>query len=198
MRSRLVVFVVFIFSVLSQRAVAQNGCDHTAWMKSLPAHTQRTPEIFPPVLRDTTFTVNRSPRRVSIPQGFTISQFAQVSQCRGLCLSPDGVLYATSYNSGRIYALPDHNHDGGPDSTIVLTQWLNNPHGIGFYNGAIYFSDEAGFYKGIVAPNSRIITNKTQIATFPNSGHVTRNFVIDSANRRILVQVGSASNMDVT
>lgn len=162
----------------------------------MPAHSQRTPEIFPPALRDTSFMVNGVARKVSLPQGFTISQFARIPQCRGLCLSPDGVLYATSYDSERVIALPDHDHDGTPDSVITVIPWLNNPHGVGFYNNELYFSDVTHLYRAQVASGSRLVTNTETLGTFPAGGHITRNFVVDSAHSRFLVQVGSASNMD--
>src|SRR5205823_5353410 len=117
---RLFVFsITIVICLISEAAFAQTACDLTSWMKSLPAHTQRTPELPATALRDTVIQLGGSSHKISLPPGFTMTVFANLGQCRGLAWSPDSVLYATSYR-GTIYALPDHNHDGVPDSIIPI------------------------------------------------------------------------------
>jgi len=180
-------------------ALAQSdGCTLAAWVMQQHPHSTRTPEAPPPVLRDTVISINGVSHKISIPAGFTITVFAQVSQCRGLACSPDGVIYATSYN-GNVYALPDHLHRGVPDSTIVVATGLGDPHGIGFYNGELYVSNQSTLYHIIVSGQSRIMQSKVPIATFPGGGsHTSRNFTIDSAKKKFYLQVGSAGNIDTT
>ncbi len=174
-----------------------DGCTLSSWVMQQAPHSTRTLEQGPPSLRDTQIVVGGVSHRISLPDGFTMSVFAKISQCRGLACSPDGVIYATSYN-GNIYALPDHNHDGLPDSTIVVAQGYGNPHGIGFYDGDMYFSNEGNLYRVVTCGSDRVITATLQVATFKTGGHNTRNFVIDSVKRKFYIQVGSASNMDAT
>src|SRR6188768_2631233 len=110
-------------------------------------HTTRTTEI-PAQLVEHSLVINGTSQKVFYPEGFKLEVFAQVSRARGLALSPDGVIYATSYgDGGRVYALPDHNHDGVPDSTITVATGLGTPHGIGFYNGDLYVSNTTNFYR---------------------------------------------------
>ena len=181
------------------RAQASEGCTLAAWVLQQEPHTTRTPEAPPPMLRDTVIVVNGTSHKISIPDGFTMAIFASgISSCRGLACSPDGVIYATAYN-GNVYALPDHNHDGVPDSTIIVATGLGDPHGIGFYKGELYVSNQSTLYHIITNGQSRVMQSKVPIATFPGGGsHTSRNFTVDSAKGKFYLQVGSAGNIDTT
>jgi glucose/arabinose dehydrogenase len=162
-------------------------------------HTTRTTELPPTDLLDTQIIVNGTSEKISIQPGFTMSVFAQVDTCRGLACSPDGVIYATSYG-GEVYALPDHDHVGKPDSIITVATGLGDPHGIGFYKGDLYVSNNEALYRIVTDGASRVATSKVLIHSLPQSGvHHSRNFVIDTFNNnnnKIYLQVGSNSNMD--
>jgi glucose/arabinose dehydrogenase len=180
-------------------AQTSEGCSLAAWVMQQQPHSTRTLEAPPPVLRDTVIVVNGTTQNISIPAGFTMTVFASnIPTCRGLACSPDGVIYATDYN-GNVYALPDHNHDGVPDSTIVVASGLGDPHGIGFYKGELYVSNQSTLYHIITNGQSRIMQSKVQIATFPGGGtHTSRNFTIDTIKNKFYLQVGSAGNIDTT
>jgi glucose/arabinose dehydrogenase len=172
-----------------------DGCQLGAWIMEQQPHTTRTPEI-PAQLEEHSLVINGSSRKVYYPHGFKLEVFAQVATARGLALSPDGVVYVTSYaNGGRVYALPDHNHDGVPDSVITVATGLGSPHGIGFYNGDLYVSNNTNFYRMVDANNDRVVESSVSLLTFPGSGHNTRNFVFDTFKNKVYIQVGSASNM---
>jgi glucose/arabinose dehydrogenase len=202
---RLWIFLLFLATGCSREAASPSvanaqadACTLAAWVMQQQPHTTRTPEQGPPTLRDTVITISGTSHKISIPVGFTMTVFASVYQCRGLACSPDGVIYATSYN-GSIYALPDHDHDGKPDSTITVATGLNDPHGIGFYNGELYVSNNAALYHLLTNGQDRVVQSKIQIASFePNGDHHTRNFVFDTIKKKIYVQIGSNGNMDTT
>ncbi len=176
-----------------------DACTLAAWVMQQQPHSTRTLEAPPPVLRDTVITVNEAQQHISIPLGFTMTVFARnVPTCRGLACSPDGVIYATAYN-GNVYAFPDHDHDGVPDSTIVVANGFGDPHGIGFYKGELYVSNQSTLYHIITNGQSRIMQSKVPIATFPGGGsHTSRNFTIDTIKNKFYLQVGSAGNIDTT
>ncbi len=175
------------------------GCSLSAWVMQQQPHSTRTLEAPPPVLRDTVIMVNGSKQNISLPAGFTMTVFANdLLFCRGLACSPDGVIYATAYD-GDVYALPDHNHDGVADSTIVVASGLNDPHGIGFYNGQLYVSNDSALYRFVTNGTSRVAQSRVRIATLPTAGgHHSRNFVIDSIKGKIYLQIGSNGNLDTT
>ena len=79
---------------------------------------------------------------IKLPAGFRISYFAQgVSGARELAQGPDGTVYVGSKEQGKVYALPDRNHDGRADQVITLARGLNNPNGVAVRNGALYVAE---------------------------------------------------------
>src|SRR5579883_2438776 len=176
-----------------------SGCELTGWIMQQKPHSTRTLEAPPSVLRDTVITVNGTEHKISIPEGFTMSVFAQIPSCRGLALSSDGVIYATSFN-GKIYALPDHDHNGTPDSVIIVATGLGQPHGIGFIDKMLYASSDQGALYHLITPaTSRVSTDRSVVSPLPPHGdHFTRNFVFDSIHQKIYLQIGSDGNIDTT
>jgi len=181
------------------KAQPSRGCELAAWVMQQQPHSTRTLEAPPPELRDTFITVNGIQENISIPAGFTMTVFARnIPSCRGLGLSPDGVIYATSAN-GNVYALPDLEHTGFADSTIVVTSGLGDPDCVAFYKGQLYVSNNSAFYELVTSAQSRVAQSKIKIASFPPAGdHYTRNFIFDTANQKVYVQIGSYGNMDTT
>jgi glucose/arabinose dehydrogenase len=202
MKHKCVFVLLAAFGVLfgSPKAQSQqvDGCDLAAWVTRQLPNTLRTIEVPATDLRDTVITVNGKSQKISIPIGFTMTVFAHVDTCRGLACSPDGVIYATSYG-GEVYALPDHYHRGVADSTIVVATGLNDPHGIGFYKGELYVSNNGALCRLASNGVSRAIVRKDTIALLPPSGdHHSRNFVFDVLKDKIYLQIGSYRNMDTT
>ena len=79
---------------------------------------------------------------IKLPPGFRISYFAQgVNGARELTQGADGTVYVGSKEEGKVYALPDRNHDGRADQVITLAQGLNNPNGVAVRNGALYVAE---------------------------------------------------------
>ena len=175
-----------------------DGCTLSAWVMQQQPHSTQTPELPTTDLRDTVIVVNGVSHKISIPPGFTMSVFARVDTTRGLACSRDGVIYATSY-SGAVYAMPDHNHLGRPDSIINVAGNLGDAHGIGFYHGELYVSNNAGLYHLITNGESRVAKNRVLVSPLPPSGgHHSRNFVFDTLKSKIYVQVGSNGNIDTS
>jgi glucose/arabinose dehydrogenase len=79
---------------------------------------------------------------IKLPAGFRISYFAQnVGGARELALGPDGTVYVGSKEQGKVYALPDRNHDGRADEVITLTSGLNSPNGVAVRQGSLYVAE---------------------------------------------------------
>ena len=182
----------------SSAKAQSDGCTLSAWVMQQQPHSTRTLEPPTTDLRDTVIVVNGVSQKISIPPGFSMSVFALIDTVRGLACSPDGVIYATSYG-GAVYALPDHHHLGRPDSIINVVGGLGDPHGIGFYQGKLYVSNNAGLYHLITTGQDRVAQSKVLVSPLPASGgHHSRNFVFDTLKKKIYVQVGSNGNTDTT
>ncbi len=71
------------------------------------------------------------PRYLYVPPGFKISVFAALLKSpRILAVGPDGNLYVSLPDSGKIAVFKDKNHDGVADSARVFASGLVKPHGL--------------------------------------------------------------------
>lgn len=195
--------VISLLSCTAREVPAQqpDGCSLTSWILQQEAGSHRSPEISLG-LRDTTIVVNSVAHKISIPPGFTMSVFTSLGAARGVAISPDGTLYATgrAADGGAVYAFPDHNGDGIPDSSIKVWQGLGSTvHGIGFHGNDLYVSNVTTLYKLEVPAGSRIATSATKIVDgMPTGGHDTRTFTFDDVKKKIYMEIGSGGNMETT
>lgn len=188
--------LLFLTSILIySNASAQTGCELSEWMKGLPPNAERTPENAV-AMRDTQITVNGQSRTVTLPPGFTMSQYAKVAGARGIALSPDGVIFATGYSGSRIYALPDHNRDGVVDSTIVVYTGPSGMHGIAFVKGQLYVSTTSQVMRLVSTDGDREIEDAITIASLNGGGnHSSRTLEYDEKRDKLFVSVGSTCNI---
>ncbi len=189
--------ILFLLSTLIYTsASAQSGCELTEWMNGGSPNAERTPENSV-TMRDTQIVVNNESRTVSLPPGFTISQYAKVGGARGIALSPDGVIFATGYNGSRIYALPDHNRDGVVDSTItVYAGSTGGMHGIAFVKGQLYVSPTSLVLRLVSNDDDRQIEDAISIASLDGGGnHASRTLEYDAKRDKLFVSVGSTCNI---
>lgn len=76
------------------------------------------------------------------PAGFKISVYATgVKGARSMALSPHGILYVGSRETGAIYALPDHDHNNKADTVIKLGENMFHPNGVAFKDGSLFVAE---------------------------------------------------------
>ena len=80
--------------------------------------------------------------KLFIPEGFEISIYAEnLDSPRQLTETGDGFIIVGSKNGDKIFALNDANNDGSAEQKILLANGLQNPTGVSFYKGDLYFSE---------------------------------------------------------
>ena len=83
--------------------------------------------------------------KIKLPAGFRIAYFAQnVPGARELAVGPDGTVYVGTKDEGtkgKVYALPDKNHDGKADAVITIATGLNSPNGVAVRQGSLYVAE---------------------------------------------------------
>ncbi|MDX2108543.1 MAG: PQQ-dependent sugar dehydrogenase [Candidatus Melainabacteria bacterium] len=80
--------------------------------------------------------------KLKLPPGFKVEVYTdQVWGARSLTLSDKGTLFVGTIVPNVVYALPDKNHDGKPDSVITLIKNLNHPNGVAFKDGSLYVAE---------------------------------------------------------
>jgi len=140
---------------------------------------------------------------LQVPPGFKIEQFAEgLSDPRVLKVAPNGDIFVAETGSGQIRVLRAADGAASPSQNEIFAGGLNEPFGIAFFpNGdnpqwvyvantdsVVRFAYRAGDVKArgqpaIVVPN------------LPAGGHSTRNIVFTRDDLRMLVSVGSGSNV---
>ena len=80
--------------------------------------------------------------KLYVPEGFEISIYADnLDSPRQLTETADGFIIVGSKNGDKIFALNDANNDGAAEQKILLASGLQNPTGVSFYKGDLYFSE---------------------------------------------------------
>jgi glucose/arabinose dehydrogenase len=150
------------------------------------------------VARDTSGTVGALDGKLRVPAGFSVRYFAQnVPGVRFMTVGPDGAVYATQPDKGRVLRLPDVNKDGVADTVIVVVSGLNKPHGLAFQQGAFYVANTDGVVRvplaaTMVASGAPVYVNHYE----EGGGHWTRTIVF-GADSAMYVSVGSSCNLCV-
>jgi glucose/arabinose dehydrogenase len=146
-----------------------------------------------PIARD-----SQLPWPLTVPPGFRVMLYARgLEEVRSIAFAPDGTPYVTVMNrsqkrGGKLLALPDTNHDGRADKTIVVKDRLDRPHGLAFYKGELYISEPSTISRlhdsngDMVADTSEPLVSKMST----KDDHWARPFVFDAAGH-ILVAIGS-------
>lgn len=152
-----------------------------------------------PYLAQTNIETLASPPGVStvkVPAGFQVNLFASgLHGPRFINFGPDGTLYVAERAANRIISLPDHNHDGVADQTVVFAEGLQRPHSLVFHQKAWYIGVPDGIIK-LVDNNADGVADERQVLVdnYPVSGHSTRTVEFLPDNRMV-VSVGSSCNV---
>jgi glucose/arabinose dehydrogenase len=136
--------------------------------------------------------------------GFTVAAFATLQHPRQIRVAPNGDIFVAETDSGRITILRAPDGAATPASTSVYASGLDRPFGIAFYpsgphpkfvyvannNAVVRFAYANGDLKASGAPQTVV----AQLAS-STGGHTTRDVEFSADGKRMLVSVGSGSNL---
>ena len=132
-----------------------------------------------------------------LPAGFQVNLFAEgLGQARFMAFDPKGRLMVADLR-GSVYTLPDENHDGRADRTIVFASGLRGSHSLAWRQGKAYvagtkevteFTDADG--------DGRADSQRVIISGLPYGGHFTRTIVF-GPDDKLYLSVGSSMNVGV-
>ncbi len=140
---------------------------------------------------------------LQVPPGFKIERFADgLSDPRLLKVAPNGDIFVAETGSGQIRVLRAADGATSPSVNEIFAGGLNEPFGIAFFpsgddpqwiyvantDSVVRFAYRAGDLKARASP-------ETVVPSLPLGGHSTRNIVFTKDDRRMLVSVGSGSNV---
>jgi glucose/arabinose dehydrogenase len=139
---------------------------------------------------------------LQVPPGFKIERFADgFSDPRVLKVAPNGDIFVAETGSGQIRVLRAADGATSPSANVIFAGGLSEPFGIAFFpsgdnpqwiyvantDSIVRFAYRAGDLKASGPPET--------LASLPAGGHSTRNIVFTKDDRRMLVSVGSGSNV---
>ncbi|MFY9561616.1 MAG: PQQ-dependent sugar dehydrogenase [Terriglobales bacterium] len=134
--------------------------------------------------------------RLQMPDGFHIAVFAEADAPRMMVFSPGGVLLVSESEDGKVVALPDPKHTGKAERSVVVLDNLNEPHGLGFYQGRLYVAenDKVRSYDwdeaNLRGSNPKFLTDLPG-----RGGHATRTLLFHKD--KMYVSAGSSCNVCV-
>jgi glucose/arabinose dehydrogenase len=139
-----------------------------------------------------------------VPPGFKIDLFAEgLNAPRIIRVAPNGDIFVAETRAGRIRVLRAADGAAKPDTNEIFASGLHGPFGIAFFpqgdnprfvyvantDNVVRFAYRPGDLKASEAP-------ETVVANLPHGGsHTTRDIVFTADGKRMLVSVGSASNV---
>jgi glucose/arabinose dehydrogenase len=138
------------------------------------------------------------------PAGFKVELYATgLDNPRTLLTAPNGDIFLTESDPGRIRVYRGLTSDGKPELSAVFATGLKHPYGLAFYPPG---PDPQWLYVGGTAEIVRFAYHKgdlkatgspEHIADLPDTGgHWTRALTFSQDGKKLFVAVGSASNVD--
>ena len=143
---------------------------------------------------------------LSVPAGFTVKQFASgLSDPRLLRVAPNGDIFVAETGRDRVRVLRAADGADAPSENQIFADTLERPFGIAFYppgdnpkwlyvaniNSVVRFPYHSGDLKA--TGQAEVVVPKLS-NTF-GGGHTTRDVVFSKDGKRMLISVGSGSNV---
>jgi glucose/arabinose dehydrogenase len=137
------------------------------------------------------------------PDGFKVELFAEgLSGPRELRVAPNGDIFVAETHAGRVRVLRAADAASKPSVNEIFATGLNQPFGIAFFPTGnnprwVYIANTDGVVRFSYTRGDIRASGKPEpVAGLPGGGsHITRNLVFTPDDQRMLVSVGSRSNV---
>ncbi|CAN5127636.1 sorbosone dehydrogenase family protein [soil metagenome] len=147
---------------------------------------------------------------LQVPDGFSVAKFADgFEHPRYLCTAPNGDIFVTESNPGKILVLRDKDGDGQPETKEEFAGGLNKPFGLAFYppgkDGAthLYVAETDGIVRFAYSDGDLQATGEAEpVAKFDGGGHLeggghwTRDIAFSADGEDLYAAVGSKTNVN--
>ena len=135
---------------------------------------------------------------IYLPPGFQISVFADgLSSLKRMALGPDGDIYVTEFDTGRVLRLPDKDGNGIVDAIEVAAEDLIEPSGLAFYNDGSMFVAETTRVLRFYDPDKDGYYQEWEVvvAGFATGGNTDRPIIFGPDWKNFYISYGSSCNV---
>jgi glucose/arabinose dehydrogenase len=134
---------------------------------------------------------------LNLPDGFSISIFAEVDNARQMVRSENGVIYVGSRRAGNLYAVVDKDGDFRADRVITLDTDLSLPSGVTMRDGNLYVGavDRILKYPNIDEQLDNPPDPVVVIDTLPDKRHHGWKFIDFGPDGYLYIPVGAPCNL---
>jgi glucose/arabinose dehydrogenase len=135
-----------------------------------------------------------------VPAGFHANIFAGgLDFPRWLAVAPNGDVFVSEPNAGKVMVLRDLNGDGTADLTREFARGFDRPHGIAFHGGFVYIADLKAIWR-LPYKNGQLRAGERMPITRPGAlgragNHWTRDIAIPPDAKSVYVAIGSRTNL---
>ncbi len=138
------------------------------------------------------------------PEGFTVTRFADdLAHPRWTYVASNGDYFVSEANTkesaNRISLLRDTDGDGDIDEKHLFKEGLNQPFGMLIIGDYFYVANTDGLYRYSYKEGDKKLTGDgekiVELSASGYNNHWTRNIITNSAQDKIYISVGSASNV---
>ena len=132
--------------------------------------------------------------KIKLPAGFSIEQWAEVPNARGLALGKNGTVFAGSMSEGKVYAITETD---GTRKVRTIASALTTPLGVAFRNGALYVSAVNRILRFDDIEDKLDQPGKPVVITddFPSEKHHGGKFIAFGPDGLLYVPVGAPCNI---
>jgi len=135
--------------------------------------------------------------KIKLPDGFSISVFAEVDNAREMTMSPSGTIYVGSLQKGNIYAIKDTNGDHIADKKWVIASGLKSPNGVAFKDGDLYVAEISRIsrYAGIETRLANPGKSQVVYDKLPTEEHHGWKYIAFGPDGKLYVPIGAPCNI---
>ncbi len=136
-----------------------------------------------------------------VPPGFQVNVFADgLQNARWLTVAPNGDVFLSEPEAGRITLLRDANNDGVAEVKSTFVSGIAAVHGIAVLGDVLYASNPTNLYSvpykaGDIRAGGPPAMVGARNALGDGAGHFTRNLAISPDGKSMMVAVGSRANL---
>ncbi len=133
---------------------------------------------------------------LSVPDGFTITEYARVENARSIAIGPEGVLFIGSRGAGKVHAVFDDNNDMVADRVVLIDEGLFSPNGVQYRDGDLYVMeiDTLSVYPDILnnleSPQKEVLFDG-----YPSDRHHGWKFIRFGPDGLLYIPVGAPCNV---